>query len=166
MRVGMASFEQVADPLHAVEAAAEALQWACLREAGSELLLAAPLEGLDVQLTVQWLAEEGLLQISATWDMRVPAARRRTVAELVQLVNPHLPLGHFELWEDTGTVIFRHAQMIGDGQAPDEEQARGLLQRVAAACGRYHPAFQFVLWAGKSPREALRACMFDTVGEA
>ena len=119
-----------------------------------------------MQLSVQWLEREGLLQISATWDMRVPPARRRAVAELVQLVNTHLPLGHFELWDESGTVIFRHAQMIGGEHAPDEGQARELLQRVAASCARYYPAFQFVLWAGKTPKEALRACLFDTMGEA
>ncbi len=166
MRASAVSFEQTASPLHVVEAAAETLDWACMRGTDTELLLAAPLQGLDVQLSVQWLAEDDLLQISAMWDMRVPSARRRGVAELVQLVNTHLPLGHFELWEETGSVLFRHAQMIGAEAAPDEAMARELLQRVASACVRYHPAFQFVLWAGKSPREALRACLFDTMGEA
>ena len=166
MRVGVASFDNQADPLQAIEAAAEALQWACMREAEMELLLAAPLEGVQVQFSVQWLAAEGILQISATWDMHVPATRRRAVAELVQLLNMHLPLGHFELWEEAGHVVYRHAQMLGGQAAPDEFQARRLLQRVAVICAHHHPAFQFVLWAGEAPKQALRACLFETVGEA
>ena len=31
---------------------------------------------------------------------------------------------------------------------------------------RYFPAFQFVVWAGKSAREAMDATLFETVGEA
>ena len=34
------------------------------------------------------------------------------------------------------------------------------------ACERYYPAFQFVVWAGKSAPEAMSAAMFDTEGEA
>jgi hypothetical protein len=34
------------------------------------------------------------------------------------------------------------------------------------ACERYFPAFQFVVWAGKSATEAMDAAMFDTEGEA
>jgi hypothetical protein len=34
------------------------------------------------------------------------------------------------------------------------------------ACERYYPAFQFVVWAGKSASEAMSAAMFDTAGEA
>jgi hypothetical protein len=34
------------------------------------------------------------------------------------------------------------------------------------ACERYYPAFQFVVWAGKSAADAMTAVMFDTEGEA
>jgi hypothetical protein len=34
------------------------------------------------------------------------------------------------------------------------------------ACERYYPAFQFVVWAGKSAHEAMSAAMFETEGEA
>ena len=33
-------------------------------------------------------------------------------------------------------------------------------------CERFFPAFQFVLWGGKSPGDALAAAMLDCVGEA
>jgi hypothetical protein len=33
-------------------------------------------------------------------------------------------------------------------------------------CERFFPAFQFVLWGGKPPAEALEAAMLDCVGEA
>ena len=32
------------------------------------------------------------------------------------------------------------------------------------ACERYYPAFQFVVWAGKTAAEAMSAAMFDTAG--
>ena len=33
-------------------------------------------------------------------------------------------------------------------------------------CERFFPAFQFVLWGGKPPAEALAAAMLECVGEA
>jgi hypothetical protein len=41
-----------------------------------------------------------------------------------------------------------------------------VLGTAVDTCERYFPAFQFVLWAGKSAREALDAAMFETSGEA
>ena len=166
MRAQAASHDKQADPLLALEAAAEGLGWSCLRSAPEELLLSAPMPSLDVQLGAQWLAGEELVQITAMWDMRIPRERRAAAAELVQLINTQLPLGHFELWPEDGTVMLRHAQLAGPQGFGDDEQARRLLQRITEACAQYHPAFQFVVWAGKPPREALRACLFETMGEA
>ncbi len=166
MRTQAASFDTHADPLLTLEAAAEGLGWPCLRSAPEELLLSASLPGLDVQLGAQWLAGEELVQITAMWDMRISRERRAAVAELVQLLNTRLPLGHFELWPEDGTVMLRHAQLAGPEGFGDDAQARRLLQRITQACAQYHPAFQFVVWAGKAPQEALRACLFETMGEA
>jgi hypothetical protein len=45
-------------------------------------------------------------------------------------------------------------------------QCESMLAGAIQACERYFPAFQFVVWAGKSTPEALQAAMFDTEGEA
>ena len=41
-----------------------------------------------------------------------------------------------------------------------------LLDIAVEACERFFPAFQFVIWAGKTAREAIDAAMFETAGEA
>ena len=46
------------------------------------------------------------------------------------------------------------------------EQAEMLVEAAIDECERYYPVFQFVLWAGKKPSEALDAALLDTVGEA
>ena len=166
MRTSAAHFDHDADPLLALEAAAEHLGWACLRAEREELLLSAGVNGVTMQLSARWRREDELLQVAAMWDMPVPSARRAEVAALVQLVNTHLSLGHFELWGEEAQVVFRHTQMMAEGDLADTARARRLLKRVAETCARYHPAFQFVIWAGKGAQEALQACLFDTLGEA
>jgi hypothetical protein len=40
------------------------------------------------------------------------------------------------------------------------------LKAAVDACERYYQAFQFVLWAGKTAREAIEGVLFVTEGEA
>jgi hypothetical protein len=41
-----------------------------------------------------------------------------------------------------------------------------LLRLALEACERYFPAFQFVIWAGKTAEEAIRSSLMETAGEA
>ena len=41
-----------------------------------------------------------------------------------------------------------------------------LVESAIEECERFYPVFQFVLWGGKSPREALAAALVETHGEA
>jgi hypothetical protein len=41
-----------------------------------------------------------------------------------------------------------------------------LLSNGLGACEQFFPAFQFVVWAGKSAREVLDAALLETAGEA
>ena len=62
--------------------------------------------------------------------------------------------------------MYRHALLLSGGAEPTEEQAAGLIKAAIDACERYFQAFQFVVWAGKSAREALEGALLETVGEA
>ena len=75
-------------------------------------------------------------------------------------------VGHFDLWQNDGMVMFRHALVLTGGVEASGEQCRSVLTTALEACERYFPAFQFVLWAGKPAREALDAALFETSGEA
>ena len=46
------------------------------------------------------------------------------------------------------------------------EQADALIDAAIGELDRYYPVFQFVMWGGKSPAEALTAAMVETAGEA
>jgi len=75
-------------------------------------------------------------------------------------------VGHFDLWTQDGIVMYRHALVLAGGVAASSRQCESLLGTALDACERYFPAFQFVVWAGKSAREALESAMFETAGEA
>jgi hypothetical protein len=62
--------------------------------------------------------------------------------------------------------MFRHALVLTGGITAADAQCEALLGMALNSCERHYQAFQFVLWAGKSPREALESIMFETRGEA
>ena len=86
--------------------------------------------------------------------------------QLIALVNEQLWVGHFDLWSAENVVMFRHALLLAGGAEPTHGQCEMLLKVAVDACERYFQAFQFVLWAGKSAREALDSVLFETEGEA
>ena len=62
--------------------------------------------------------------------------------------------------------MFLHALLLADGAEPTHGQCEILLKAAVDACERYYQAFQFVLWAGKTAKEAIEGVLFVTEGEA
>mgnify|MGYP002381569226 CR=1 FL=1 len=50
--------------------------------------------------------------------------------------------------------------------AADATQAAAMIDVAVEAADRFFPAFDFLLRGAKTPKEAIAACMFETVGEA
>ncbi len=120
------------------------------------------------ELRALWREEDSVLQFLCFPDIKVTDDRRATVYEAIGLVNEQLWIGHFELWSSSGILLFRHAAMIdgGDDRVLSLTAAELLVESAIEACERFYPVFQFVLWGGKSPREALAAALVETQGEA
>ena len=81
-------------------------------------------------------------------------------------VNERIWLGHFGMWEDEGLPMYRHAMPLRGTQGPTAEQLEDLLDTAVYECERFYPAFQFVIWGGKTAAEAITAAMIETAGEA
>jgi len=88
------------------------------------------------------------------------------VLQLIGLVNEQMWVGHYDMWSAENVVMFRHALLLAGGAEPTQGQCEMLLKAAVDACERYYQAFQFVLWAGKTPEDALAAILFETQGEA
>jgi hypothetical protein len=56
--------------------------------------------------------------------------------------------------------------LLRGARGASAESLEDMMDIAITECERFYPAFQFVLWGGKSPAEALEAAMLDCVGEA
>ena len=120
------------------------------------------------ELRALWREEDGVLQFLAFPDVRVTDDRRAAIYEAIGLINEQLWIGHFELWSSSGTLLFRHAAMVdsGDEGTLSLAGAEMLVESAIDECERFYPVFQFVLWGGKTPKEAIAAALIETQGEA
>ena len=109
-----------------------------------------------------------MLQFLAFPDIKVAPEKRTAIYEALGLMNEQLWLDHFEMWSGSGLIVFRHSTVLDtrDGEGLSLEQAEAIAEAALEECERFYPVFQFVLWGGKSPGEAISAALIDTAGEA
>lgn len=100
------------------------------------------------------------------FDLQAPKSRHTEAVKLAGLINENLWLGHFDVWSDDGTIIFRHAMpMIGRDEISIGE-VQAMLAAALDAAERFQPAFHFVILAGMSASDAAQAALFEVSGEA
>lgn len=153
-------------PVDVVERLAAANEWSFEREDADEISIAVTGSWTDYQVAFSWLPDLETLHVGCAFDLKVPLRRRADALELIAIANEQLWMGHFDLWTSQGVVMFRHAMLLSGGAQPTPQQCESILSGALIACERYYQAFQFVVWAGKSAREAIDSIMLETRGEA
>ena len=153
-------------PVDVVERLAALHEWAFDRQDDDEIAILVNGAWAHYEVAITWIGDIELLHFSCAFDLKVPERKRTEIGELIRLINAQLWLGHFDLWSHENIVMFRHAHCLTGGARASEAQCRALVEAAIKACETYYQSFQFVLWAGRSPREAMDFAMFETVGAA
>ncbi len=160
------SSEPLMNPIDLAEELVHANDWAHQRNGDDELVAEISGQWCDYRIYFAWSIELGALHYSCAFDMKVPRQRRQAVFELLAVVNEQLWVGHFDIGEDDGLVLYRHTALMRGGNGVSVEQMEDLIDISLVECERFYPAFQFVVWGGKSAASAIEASMLETVGEA
>jgi hypothetical protein len=153
-------------PLDSLEWVAGTYGFASAREGDEEVTVAVAGSWCEYQIRGIWREEDEVLQLVCQLDCKVPESKRLAVYETLALINAQLWIGHFELWAEDGSLLFRLAQVVDSDAGLSLGHADTLMMAAVSECERFYPVFQFVLWAGKKPAEALEAAMLETMGEA
>jgi hypothetical protein len=158
--------DQRVNPLDVVERLANGNDWSFERATDNEITIAVVGKWTDYQLSYTWMDDLETLHLACAFDLKVPERRRGEVQTLIAIINEQLWIGHFDLWINQGLVMFRHALVLPGEMAVSGQQCEALIATALKTCEGYFSAFQFVVWAGKTANEALKAVMFETSGEA
>lgn len=158
--------EAATNPLDVIEQIVSAHEWLFERRSDAEMAAEAPGRWCNYTLFFSWSHEISAMHFSCAFDLRVPVERRGPLYELLALANERLWIGHFGIDVDEGVPVFRHSVLLRGAPGASAESLEDMVDIALTECERFFPAFQFVLWGGKRPAEALEAAMLDCVGEA
>lgn len=158
--------QDAAAPLDMLLALFEARGWVCGTVSEEEMCGEVQGSWAKYQLRAIWRSTDNVLQFLCLPEIRISDDKRASAYELLSLVNEQMWLGHFDIWSSGDMLLYRHGAMLGDDGMLSLGQAQSLVENAIDECDRFYPAFQFVLWGDKSPRDALDAAMVDAMGEA
>ena len=153
-------------PLDIIERLATLNDWSFDRDGEDEISVNVAGAWAEYQVAITWLDQMEAMHVASAFDLKVPPRRRTEILALISMINEQLWLGHFDFWSAENVVMFRHSLLLSGGAEPTDEQAGVLVKTAVETCERHYQAFQFVLWAGKSAREALDGAMMECVGQA
>lgn len=153
-------------PLDLVEEIVTANDWQFERSVADELIAGVSGRWADYSLMFAWRDDLNMLQFGCACDLRLSPERRSAVLEMLSLVNDQMPLGHFGVDVDSNLLVFRHASLMRGLQGATVEQLEDLVEIALEECDRFYPAFQYVLWGGKSASDAVAAALLEPVGRA
>jgi hypothetical protein len=118
------------------------------------------------QLRAIWREEDNALQLLAFPDINAPADKHEAIYKALGLINEQLWLGHFDLWSQNGIILFRNGSLLPPNGMLGVDQAQTLVDVALDECERFYPVFQFIIWGGKSPEDAMASALIETHGEA
>ncbi len=153
-------------PVDVIEHVAHTNDWSFERSGDDEISISVAGNWTDYHVSFSWIEDFEALHLACAFDIKVPETRTLEVLRLLSLINEQMLLGHFDLWEQEGAIMFRQSLLLAGGAEPTGRQVEVLLHSALEACECYFQAFQFVIWTGSTAREALEGALFETKGNA
>ena len=155
----------VLNPLDLVERIVRSHEWPFDRYTRDEMNVGVEGCWTRYHLWFAWQNTQQALQFSCAFDLKVPQDKLLGTHSLLAIMNEKLWLGHFDVWDKEGLIIYRNSSII-DRNNLNLENVETLLLDAVNSIDLYFPAFQYILWAGKTSEEALSTVLFETRGEA
>lgn len=153
-------------PVDVIERVAHLNEWAFERTGEDEIAVSVAGRWTDYHVSFSWMEDFEALHLACAFDLPVPAERTGEIMRLLALVNEQMLLGHFDLWEQEGAIMFRQSLLLAGGAEPTSRQVEVLLSSALDACECYFQAFRFVASSAASAKDALAGVLFETAGNA
>ena len=158
--------ESFPNPLDVIEQIAVSHDWLFERSSPADIVLEVTGHWCDYRMFVTWHEDVQALLFACAFDMRVPEKKSNSIHPLLAIINERLLIGHFDLWSSDGLPVYRHALLLRGAVSVSREQLEDVVDIAFTESERYYPAFQFVIWGGKAPQDAMAAAILETQGEA
>ena len=158
--------ERQSNPVDMIEFVAATNDWTFQRSGEDEIEMSVDGRWSKYQVSFSWMEDFEALHLCCAFPLKITETRVNEVIRLLSLINGQVLMGHFDLWRQEDTVIFRQSLLLSGGAEPTNRQVEVLLSNALDCCEAYFQAFQFVVWSGMDAEGAVAAVLFETAGEA
>ncbi|MBL3571896.1 diacylglyceryl transferase [Rhodovulum sp. BSW8] len=153
-------------PIDLVETLASHHDWEFDRVADDQIAMAVVGQWRTYSITLAWSGFDETLRLICTFEMEPPPERLPALYEALNATNDMCWAGAFTFWRDQRLMVWRHGLMLSGGQTASPEQVDQLIHAAVSSCERFYPAFQLVVWADRTPANALQVAIADAFGRA
>ncbi|MCP4071780.1 MAG: hypothetical protein GY742_08590 [Hyphomicrobiales bacterium] len=159
-------FGREVNPVDKVEQVASGNDWAFSRDGDDEISISVTGNWAEYLISYSWMEEFEALHLACSFDLKIPNERGNEATRLLSMINGQLLIGHFDFSLNDGWVMYRQTLLLNGGAEPTGQQLECQLSSGLEASERYYQAFQLVVWAGYSAKDALDSALFETAGNA
>ncbi|MEL6205222.1 MAG: YbjN domain-containing protein [Pseudomonadota bacterium] len=153
-------------PIDVVETLAEHHDWEFDRIGDDQIAMAVEGQWRTYSITLAWSSYDETLRLICTFEMEPPEGTLPSLYAALNAVNDTCWAGAFSHWAEQGLMTYRYGLVMAGGQVPTTDQIDRLIGTAVMAAERYYPAFQLVVWGGRSPEDAMQIAIAEAYGRA
>lgn len=160
-------FDDPAHPIDSLETVLDSYNWVYERPEEDYLHLQLNGHNAAYEMSFFWDDTVGGLQIFVTFDLAFASQALTDVYPMLCALNAKMPLGHFELSQETHKPLFRHTILMSP---LPETQAKSISQNAVdlsiAQCERIAPAFVMMQNGDTVTPQTLAFLLEDSLGQS
>ncbi|MCW1955840.1 YbjN domain-containing protein [uncultured Lentibacter sp.] len=153
-------------PIDIVQSLASHNDWEFDRVADNQISMSVEGQWRTYGVTLAWSDYDETLRMICTFEMEPPEDRLPDLYGSLNEVNDQCWTGAFSYWAEQKLMVYKYGLVLAGGILASPEQIDTLINNAVFASERYYPAFQLVVWGGRTPREAMQVAIAEAYGHA
>lgn len=153
-------------PIDIVETLASHNDWDFDRTADNQISMAVEGQWRTYSVTLAWSDYDQTLRMVCSFEMEPPQERLDALYGALNEVNDQCWSGAFSYWAEQKLMVYKYGLLLAGGALASPEQINRLISSAVVNAERYYPAFQLVVWGGRSPKEAMQVAIAEAYGHA
>lgn len=159
-------FEEDIHPIDIVEHIAEHHDWSFDRLGDNQIAMAVEGQWRTYSITLAWSDYDETLRLVCSFEMEPPEDKHGALYEALNAVNDECWAGAFTFWAEQKLMIYRYGLVLAGGQMASPDQVDTMIRAAVLSAERFYPAFQLVVWGGRTVKDAMQVAIAEAYGRA
>ena len=153
-------------PIHMMECVTKLNDWPLHYQSNNEISVEISGHWTNYFVTFRWQEKHSALHITVFCDIFVLEQQRRDAMAVICQLNRQTWLGHFDLINEEGSIMFRYTMPLRGAEGITPEQIQDLLETTIAECEKNYPALYHIALGTASTETAVATALIEPLGHA